>query len=145
MSIENITRLGGDQAVLQFMPLALASLGLVCSLVGIFAVKMFSSKTADVALRFGTIGSAAIFIAAAYFLVATMGGAIGIWIAVLVGAIGGIIVGLVTEYYTGGAPVRKIAKDGETGPATVMISGLATGMQSVAIPVLTIAAIIFCK
>jgi K(+)-stimulated pyrophosphate-energized sodium pump len=144
MSIENIARLGGDQAVLQFMPLALASLGLVCSLVGIFAVKMFSSKTADVALRFGTIGSAAIFIAAAYFLVATMGGAIGIWIAVLVGAIGGIIVGLVTEYYTGGAPVRKIAKDGETGPATVMISGLATGMQSVAIPVLTIAAIIFC-
>jgi len=144
MSIENIARLGGDQAVLQFMPLALASLGLICSLVGIFAVKMFSSKTADVALRFGTIGSAAIFIAAAYFLIATMGGAIGIWIAVLVGAIGGIIVGLVTEYYTGGAPVRKIAKDGETGPATVMISGLATGMQSVAIPVLTIAAIIFC-
>ena len=144
MSIENIARLGGDQAVLQFMPLALASLGLVCSLIGIFAVKMFSSKSADVALRFGTIGSAVIFIAAAYFLVATMGGAIGIWIAVLVGAIGGIIVGLVTEYYTGGAPVRKIAKDGETGPATVMISGLATGMQSVAIPVLTIAAIIFC-
>ena len=49
----------------------------------LFAVKMFSSKTADVALRFGTIGSAAIFIAS-YFLVATMGGAIGIWIAVLV-------------------------------------------------------------
>ena len=144
MSIENIARLGGDQAVLQFMPLALASLGLVCSLIGIFAVKMFSSKSADVALRFGTIGSAVIFIAAAYFLIVTMGGAIGIWIAVLVGAIGGIIVGLVTEYYTGGAPVRKIAKDGETGPATVMISGLATGMQSVAIPVLTIAAIIFC-
>ena len=144
MSIENIARLGGDQAVLQFMPLALASLGLICSLIGIFAVKMFSSKTADVALRFGTIGSAAIFIAAAYFLIAIMGGAIGIWIAVLVGAIGGIIVGLVTEYYTGGVPVRKIAKDGETGPATVMISGLATGMQSVAIPVLTIAAIIFC-
>merc|ERR1711991_795463 len=72
-----------------------------------------------------------------------MGGAsVGVWNAVLVGAIGGIIVGLVTEYYTGGAPVRKIAKDGETGPATVMISGLAIGMQSVAIPVLTIAAII---
>ena len=72
-----------------------------------------------------------------------MGASAGVWGAVLVGAIGGIIVGLVTEYYTGGAPVRKIAKDGETGPATIMISGLATGMQSVAIPVLTIAAIIF--
>ncbi|MDB4852561.1 sodium-translocating pyrophosphatase [Alphaproteobacteria bacterium] len=144
MSMENIARLGGDQAVLQFMPLALASLGLICSLVGIFTVKVFSSKSADVALRFGTIGSAALFIVAAYFLIAAMGGANGIWVAVLVGAIGGIVVGLVTEYYTGGAPVRKIAKDGETGPATVMISGLATGMQSVAIPVLTIAAIIYC-
>jgi Na+/H+-translocating membrane pyrophosphatase len=50
MSLENIARLGGDQAVLQFMPLALASLGLLCSLAGIFAVKLFSSKSADVAL-----------------------------------------------------------------------------------------------
>ena len=144
MSLDNINKLGGDQAVLQFMPLALASLGLICSLAGIFAVKVFSNKSADVALRFGTIGSAVLFIVLAYFLIQSMGGANGIWIAVLVGAIGGIVVGLVTEYYTGGSPVRKIAKDGETGPATVMISGLATGMQSVAIPVLTIAAIIFC-
>ena len=144
MSLENINNLGGDQTVLQFMPLALASLGLICSLAGIFAVKVFSNKSADVALRFGTIGSAVLFIVLAYFLIQSMGGANGIWIAVLVGAIGGIVVGLVTEYYTGGSPVRKIAKDGETGPATVMISGLATGMQSVAIPVLTIAAIIFC-
>jgi K(+)-stimulated pyrophosphate-energized sodium pump len=144
MSLENIARLGGNQEVLQFMPLALASLGLLCSLAGIFAVKLFSSKSADVALRFGTIGSAIIFIGGAYFLVQAMGGANGIWVAVLVGAIGGIVVGLVTEYYTGGAPVRKIAKDGETGPATVMISGLATGMQSVAVPALTIAAIIYC-
>ncbi|MDC1382305.1 sodium-translocating pyrophosphatase [Candidatus Puniceispirillum sp.] len=144
MSLENIQKLGGDQTVLQFMPLALASLGLLCSLLGIFAVKLFSSKSADVALRFGTIGSAVIFIGAAYFLIETMGGANGIWVAVLVGAIGGIVVGLVTEYYTGGAPVRKIAKDGETGPATVLISGLALGMQSVAIPVLTIVAIIYC-
>ena len=69
MSLENIAKLGGDQTVLQFMPLALASLGLVCSLVGIFAVKLFSSKSADVALRFGTIGSAIIFIVAAYFMI----------------------------------------------------------------------------
>ena len=144
MSMETVNRLGGDQSALQFMPLALASTGIVCSLIGILAVKIFSHKSADVALRFGTIGSAVIFIAAAYAVIQAMGATSGVWFAVLVGAIGGIIVGLVTEYYTGGAPVRKIAKDGETGPATVMISGLATGMQSVAIPVLTIAAIIFC-
>jgi K(+)-stimulated pyrophosphate-energized sodium pump len=143
MSLETINSLGGNQGALQFMPLALASTGLICSLLGIFAVKIFSSKSPDVALRFGTIGSSVIFIAAAYFVIQAMGATSGVWMAVLVGAIGGIIVGLVTEYYTGGAPVRKIAKDGETGPATIMISGLATGMQSVAIPVLTIAAIIF--
>ena len=143
MSMASLESLGGDRGVLQFMPLALASTGLVCSLLGILSVRMFANKSADVALRFGTIGSSVVFIAAAYFVITSMGATSGVWLAVLVGAIGGIVVGLVTEYYTGGAPVRKIAKDGETGPATVMISGLATGMQSVAIPVLTIAAIIF--
>ncbi|NBW05139.1 MAG: sodium-translocating pyrophosphatase [Alphaproteobacteria bacterium] len=143
MSLANVADLGGNRDALQFMPLLLASTGLICSLVGILSVKMFSSKSPDVALRFGTIGSSVIFIAAAYFVIQMAGASNGVWTAVLVGAIGGIIVGLVTEYYTGGAPVRKIAKDGETGPATVMISGLSVGMQSVAIPVLTIAAIIF--
>ena len=143
MSMASLDSLGGDRTVLQFMPLALASTGLICSLLGILSVRMFANKSADVALRFGTIGSSVVFIAAAYFVITSMGASSGVWFAVLVGAIGGIVVGLVTEYYTGGAPVRKIAKDGETGPATVMISGLATGMQSVAIPVLTIAAIIY--
>ena len=143
MSMAALDNLGGDRVVLQFMPLVLASTGLICSLLGILSVRMFADRSPDVALRFGTIGSAIIFIVAAYFVITSMGASAGVWGAVLVGAIGGIIVGLVTEYYTGGAPVRKIAKDGETGPATIMISGLATGMQSVAIPVLTIAAIIF--
>jgi K(+)-stimulated pyrophosphate-energized sodium pump len=143
MSLANVADLGGNRDALQFMPLLLASTGLVCSLIGILSVKMFSSKSPDVALRFGTIGSSVFFIAAAYFVIQMAGASNGVWAAVLVGAIGGIIVGLVTEYYTGGAPVRKIAKDGETGPATVMIGGLSVGMQSVAIPVLTIASIIF--
>ena len=143
MSMVAVDVLGGSRETLQFMPLALASTGLICSLIGILAVKLFSNKSPDVALRMGTIGSSVLFIIAAYFVVTMSGTASGVWFAVLVGAIGGIIVGLVTEYYTGGAPVRKIAKDGETGSATIMISGLAVGMQSVAIPVLTIAAIIF--
>ena len=83
------------------------------------------------------------FIVASFFLVKYLGVSSGVWAAVLIGSIGGIIVGLVTEYYTGGAPVKKIAKGGETGSATIMITGLATGMQSVAIPVFTIVCIIF--
>ncbi len=143
MTTATINSLGGNQYLLQFMPLALASLGIVCSLLGILTVKVFSSKSAETALRYGTIGSAMLFVLLSYFLVDLMNVAVGVWIAVLVGSVGGIVVGLITEYYTGGSPVEKIAKDGETGSATVLISGLATGMQSVAIPVLTIVSIIF--
>ena len=106
-------------------------------------VRLFSDKSPEIALRFGTIGSAIVFIVASYFLVNYLGVSSGVWAAVLIGSIGGIIVGLVTEYYTGGPPVKKIAKGGETGSATIMITGLATGMQSVAIPVFTIVCIIF--
>ena len=143
MTSATITNLGGDQYMLQLMPLALASLGLICSIAGILMVRLYSDKSPEIALRFGTIGSAIVFIVASYFLVKYLGVATGVWAAVLIGSIGGIIVGLVTEYYTGGPPVKKIAKGGETGSATIMITGLATGMQSVAIPVFTIVCIIF--
>ncbi|MGB1800652.1 MAG: sodium-translocating pyrophosphatase, partial [Gammaproteobacteria bacterium] len=144
MSLLTIDKLApnGTQETLTFMPLALASIGLICSMIGIYSVKLFSAKSPEVALRIGTMGSSVIFIIAAFILIKMLGGSIHVWVAVLSGAAGGIIIGLVTEYYTGGAPIRKIAKDGETGSATVMISGLATGMQSVAIPVLTICGII---
>ncbi len=143
MTSATVNMLGGDKTILQFMPLALASLGLVCSIIGIITVKIFSSKSPETALRFGTIGSAVVFVILSFFLVTELQVSTGVWFAVLIGAIGGIIVGLVTEYYTGGPPVKKIAKDGETGSATIMISGLSVGMQSVAIPVLTIVSIIF--
>jgi K(+)-stimulated pyrophosphate-energized sodium pump len=143
MTSATVNSLGGNQYTLQYMPIALASLGIICSLLGILTVKAFSSKSAETALRYGTIGSAVLFVITSYFLVQLMSVSSGVWIAVLVGSVGGIVVGLVTEYYTGGSPVKKIAKDGETGSATVLISGLATGMQSVAIPVFTIVSIIF--
>ena len=143
MTSATVTKLGGDQYMLQLTPLALASLGLICSIAGIIMVRLFSDKSPEIALRFGTIGSAIVFIVASFFLVKSIGVSTGVWAAVLIGSIGGIIVGLVTEYYTGGPPVKKIAKGGETGSATIMITGLATGMQSVAIPVFTIVCIIF--
>jgi len=133
---------GGDQSKLMFLPLALASVGILCSLAGIQLVKSTSRKSPDVALRTGTMGATVIFIVAALALIWFTDLSIHIWISVLVGALGGIVIGLVTEYYTAGSPVRKIAASGETGPATVLISGLAIGMQSVVIPVLMICVII---
>lgn len=132
----------GSQANLMFLPLALASLGLLCSIGGILIVKVNSEKSPEKALRMGTMGASILFIAIAYFVIAQLDLHYGIWVSVLAGAVGGIIIGLITEYYTAGAPVEHIAKSGETGPATVMISGLAIGMQSVAIPIFTICGII---
>ncbi|MES0372411.1 MAG: sodium-translocating pyrophosphatase [Mariprofundaceae bacterium] len=133
----------GEQQALMFLPLALASVGLICSVLGIALVRMFAHKEPQLALRIGTMGATIIFILAAYLLIDYVGIASSVWGAVISGAIGGIIIGVVTEYYTGGKPVRDIAKAGETGPATVMISGLAIGMESVVIPMLTIATIIY--
>jgi K(+)-stimulated pyrophosphate-energized sodium pump len=112
-------------------------------MLGIWLVALSSRKSPVVALRIGTFAAAVIFIAAAWLVVYLLGVNIGVWVAVLCGAVGGIIIGLVTEYYTGGKPITKIASGGETGPATVIISGLSTGMQSVVVPIVSIAAIIF--
>ena len=76
-------------------------------------------------------------------MVNAIGISTNIWWSVLFGAAGGVVIGLITEYYTSSSPVIKIAEAGQTGPATVMITGLAVGMQSVVIPVLTICAIIY--
>ncbi len=133
----------GQRSDLMFLPLGLASVGLLCSILGIFLVKTYASKSPEVALRIGTISAAVLFIASSYFVITAIGLSARVWGAVVVGALGGIIIGLVTEYYTAGKPVRDLAKSGETGAATVMISGLALGMQSVVVPVLTICLIIF--
>ena len=143
LAIDGLTSLGGNRAELMSLPLALASLGLVCSILGILFVKLSSNKSPESALRMGTIGSALLFIITSYFLIDFLDVSNSIWVAVLMGSFGGIIIGLVTEYYTAGKPIRDIAESGKTGAATVMIKGLAIGMQSVVIPVFMICLIIY--
>ena len=128
---------------LMMLPLALAAIGLVASIIGIFIVKLRSAKEPASALRSGTLLAPAIFIVMAFFLMKNMGDIpMGVLWCVLSGAVGGVMIGLITEYYTGGNPVKKIAESGETGSATVMISGLSVGMQSVVIPIIILATII---
>jgi len=133
----------GSRQNLMFLPLALSSAGLICSLIGIFMVRMLADRPLQVALRYGTIGAASLFIVASYGVVVAVGVDARVWISVLAGTVGGIIIGLVTEYFTGGPPIEHLAKSGETGPATVMITGLALGMHSVTIPMLAICSVIF--
>ena len=134
---------GDGRAALMFLPLAMASAGLLCSIIGIGIVRTRSSSSPALALRIGMMGTPLIFILASYFVVGELGVSNNVWWSVVFGAIGGMIIGLVTEYYTSSTPVVRIAESGKTGAATVMITGLAVGMQSVTIPVLTICAIIF--
>ncbi|MDB4253038.1 sodium-translocating pyrophosphatase [Gammaproteobacteria bacterium] len=128
---------------LMMLPLALASVGLVASIIGIIIVKLASAKEPASALRSGTLLAPVIFVVMAYFLIQSMGNVpMAVLWCVVSGAIGGVLIGLITEYYTGGNPVKKIAESGETGAATVMISGLSVGMQSVVMPILILATII---
>ena len=139
----------GSREVLMSLPLALASLGLFCSIIGILIIKVLASREGSNetnianSLRGGTFASAISFIVLAYFVIMSLGVTANAWYAVLSGTVGGIIIGLVTEYYTGGAPVRKIAEQGQTGSATVITTGLSIGLQSVVVPVLTLVVIIF--
>ncbi len=130
---------------MMFLPLALASLGLISSIVGIVIVRLFSKSSPASAMRWGTMGAPLIFIVAAYFVTNTLVGSSGfdVWLAVVCGSVGGIAIGLITEYYTGSSPVVKIAESGQTGSATVMITGLSVGMQSVVLPIACIILIIY--
>ncbi|MCH8140295.1 MAG: sodium-translocating pyrophosphatase [Proteobacteria bacterium] len=134
---------GDGRASLMFVPLAFASAGLICSIIGIGIVRSRSSSNPALALRIGMIVTPILFIGVSYFVVGQIGVSTAIWWSVVFGSVGGVVIGLVTEYYTSSKPIVRIAESGKTGAATVMITGLAIGMQSVVIPVLTICAIIW--
>ena len=133
-----------DNQDMMMLPLALSSSGLIASILGILIVKLQSAKAPASALRSGTLLAPVIFVVMAYFIVDSFNDVdTNVWWCVIAGAVGGVLIGLITEYYTGGKPVRKIAESGKTGSATVMISGLSVGMQSVVIPIVILAGIIF--
>tara|TARA_B100000925_G_scaffold38711_1_gene25330 strand:- start:6629 stop:8704 length:2076 start_codon:yes stop_codon:yes gene_type:complete len=143
--IEKIGAAPGQKGMEQLMqlPLLLTAVGLLCSLLGILIVKSLAGKNPAEALRFGTIGSAVLYIGAAFGLASMLGLSPNVGLCILCGAVGGIIIGLITEHFTGGKPIKEIARQGETGVATIMIAGLSVGLKSVAIPLLTIAATIY--
>ena len=133
----------GAQNLAMQLPLLLTTVGLVCSVLGILVVRLMCERDPAQALRFGTIGGAILFIVASFGLVGMLGLSANLAACVLCGAVGGIVIGLITEYYTAGKPIRELARQGETGVATVMIAGLSLGLKSVAVPMLALAAVIY--
>ncbi len=126
-------------------PLAIAACGLVASIIATFFVKGDENANPQKALTRGSYVSAALVIIASLVLSQIVFGNMRAAIAVIAGLVVGVVIGNVTEYYTSAdyKPVKKIGEQSETGPATTIISGIAVGMQSTAIPLLLICVGIF--
>ncbi|HAA90043.1 MAG: Putative K(+)-stimulated pyrophosphate-energized sodium pump [Thermoanaerobacterales bacterium 50_218] len=129
------------------IPLIMASVGVLASIIGTFFVRSGEEVQQSVllaALRKGIFTSALIVAVVSYILVRSALGpeAIGVYLSIIAGLIAGVIIGLSTEYFTSGSyrPTKLVADSAVTGHATVIISGVATGMMSTAIPVVVIGA-----
>ncbi|MCP3929619.1 MAG: sodium-translocating pyrophosphatase [Bacteroidetes bacterium] len=150
---EETNSFNGLNAVL--LPLVLASVGIVTSIIGTFFVRVKEGGNPQKALNMGEFLASGIMLVATFILVRWMlpdtwsfngkeYGEMGVFWAVLFGLAAGLLIGLVTEYYTGTGtkPVKGIASQSLTGAATNIITGLAIGMQSTAIPILILGAAI---
>ena len=138
-----------------YLPLALAAAGIIMSIIGTFFVRVKEGGNPQTALNLGEFGSAGLMLVVSYFLInemlpeswvfeSTTYTSMGVFWATIAGLVAGLLVGKVTEYYTGTGtkPVNSIVRQSETGSATNIIAGLGVGMMSTAIPIILIAAAI---
>ena len=138
-----------------YLPLALAAVGIIMSIIGTFFVRVKDGGNPQTALNIGEFGSALLMLIASFFLITNMlpetwteagteYSSMGVFWATIAGLVAGLLVGKVTEYYTGTGtkPVNDIVKQSNTGAATNIIAGLGVGMMSTAIPIILIAAAI---
>ncbi len=132
---------------LMVLPLAIATVGIVSSILGTFLVRAGERAemgTLLVALRRGIFTAAGLVIILSFALIRYLGLDLGIFWAITAGLVAGIVIGLATEYYTSYSyrPTQEVSEASQTGAATTIISGFATGMQSTLIPVIAVAAAI---
>ncbi|OGP14482.1 MAG: sodium-translocating pyrophosphatase [Deltaproteobacteria bacterium GWA2_54_12] len=142
ISAGDVALLASREALMSY-PVVLVMAGLLSSLAGISVLKLLERFGPAAALRYSTLLAAVVFLALAFAVTIVLECGIWCYLAVTAGCLGGSLIGLLSEYYTGGKPVRRIAEAATTGAATNIIKGIAVGLESCALPVLAIVITIF--
>ncbi|MFH1877609.1 MAG: sodium-translocating pyrophosphatase [Candidatus Omnitrophota bacterium] len=119
-------------------PIILISIGLIASMLGVLSMNFLKTLNPQTALRNSTLISAVIFLTGAFITSRIMFGSINYFWAIVSGLLGGILIGLESEYFTSGKPIKEIAASCKSGPATAIVSGLAVGFESTILPILTV-------
>lgn len=128
---------------LVLLPILLIGLGTLASVIAVALFRFFENLNPQLALRYATYTAGIIFLIAAYIGVSLLGLQTTYFWAVLLGVVVGVLIGFISEFYTSGKPIIKIAESSQTGAATNIIAGLAVGMLSTVIPVIAIAITVY--